>query len=87
VGFLGLATLTTVVRIGNGNFFAVPGVHDNYFTLRESVVKDELDIRRMKTLAQRKAQLALDRQEAEAYFAVNGSMPRSTNEFVQLKDY
>lgn len=87
ISFLGISTLATFVNISNGNLFAVPGVHDNYFTLSTSVIRDELNHRKIKTLAQRKAKLAEERAEADAYLAVNGHTPHSTNEFVQLKDY
>mmetsp|Transcript_4697 Transcript_4697/g.8838 ORF Transcript_4697/g.8838 Transcript_4697/m.8838 type:complete len:114 (+) Transcript_4697:247-588(+) len=87
VAFFGFSYLTLFFNLSEGNFFAVPGVHDNYFTRSQAIVQEELDSRKIKILAQRKAKLAQDRLEAEAYFAEHGFTSRSTNEFVRLKDY
>ena len=65
----------------------MPGYSQDFASKKQEAMRENLDNKKVKILADRWAKMKADKAEAEAYFASNAYVPRATNEHLIIQEY
>jgi hypothetical protein len=83
-----LGTTTTLIKLyKTPELWSMPGITGDYNAKRVEKIRNILDNKKILIIAERRAKMVSDKEEAAAYFAANGYTARATNEHLILQEY